>query len=43
MNLKDANLFRTENLVDGFWRGAGDVALMIDVGIFQRMLRSDVG
>jgi succinate-semialdehyde dehydrogenase/glutarate-semialdehyde dehydrogenase len=27
MHLKDANLFRTENLVDGFWRGAGDVAI----------------
>jgi len=27
MDLKDANLFRTENLVDGAWRGAGDVAI----------------
>jgi succinate-semialdehyde dehydrogenase/glutarate-semialdehyde dehydrogenase len=27
MHLKNANLFRTENLIDGFWRGAGDVAI----------------
>jgi len=27
MHLKNASLFRTENLIDGFWRGAGDVAI----------------
>jgi succinate-semialdehyde dehydrogenase/glutarate-semialdehyde dehydrogenase len=27
MHLKDANLFRTENLIDGVWRGAVDVAI----------------
>jgi succinate-semialdehyde dehydrogenase/glutarate-semialdehyde dehydrogenase len=27
MHLKDANLFRTQNLIDGSWRGAGDVSI----------------
>jgi len=27
MNLKDASLFRAQNLIDGSWRGAGNVAI----------------